>query len=270
VSPTAVYRRLRPFVGAAILLTLLLVGSDAFAQNDRAAMNRLNDEGFREFQAGRFANAAQKFRQAYDAFPDPNLRKNEAIAWFKAGRCNEALPAANAFLISEGTSEPDRLEARSVVANCKVEMAQNAIAAESWSLAEQLLDDAESLEPDDYARDQIALTRVDLAKARKQEARTPSPLGWILVGSGAAVVGGALVYWLVTIPDRRESETIATNDPDFDRVQARANTSRWLVPVALAAGGATTAVGIYLVLSPGGTGDDDAAPTALLGLRGRW
>lgn len=267
---TTVQRRCHiPLVGILTLLVLLSLATDAFAQDDREEMNRLNDDGFREFQAGRFANAAQRFRQAYDAFPDPNLRKNEAIAWFKAGKCNEALPAANAFLISDDTSEPDRLEARSVVANCKVEMAHKAIETQSWSLAEQLLDDAESLEPDPYARDQIALTRVDLAKARKQSAQRPSPVGWVLVGTGAAIVGGAIVYWLVTIPDRRESETIPTNDPDYDRVQGRARASRWLVPVSLAVGGAATAVGLYVVLTPGSP--DDAKPTtAGLGLRGRW
>ena len=248
-------------------LLVSLAPTVAFAQQNEAEMNRLNEEGFREFQAGRFAVAAARFRQAYEAFPEPNLRKNEAIAWFKAGQCDEAIPAANAFLIAPDTSEPDRLEARSIVANCKVEMAREATSAESWGLAERLLDEAESLEPDQYARDQIAMARVDLAAQRQAEPSKTSPVGWVLVGTGAAVVGGSVAYWLLTIPDRKESNTISPSDPDYDTVVARAKTSRWLVPVGLASGAAMTGIGIYLVVG----GNSSGKPTdATAGLVYRW
>lgn len=233
-------------------------------------MSRLNEEGFAEFQAGRYAAAAQRFREAYEAMADPNLRKNEAIAWFKAGRCNEAVPAANAFLISGAAHDADALEARSVVANCKVEMARDAIRAQSWPLASQLLDEAESLEPDQYARDQIALARVDLAQKRQVDERQPSVLGWALVGGGAAIIGGTLVYWLLTIPDRRESETIPMSDPDYEAISKRARTSRWLVPVALAGGAGLTGLGVYLVLSPPSKKPDSRPTTAAVGLSYRW
>lgn len=129
---------------------------------DADEMNRLNDEGFVEFRAGRYAEAAGRFREAYAAYPDPNLRKNEAVAWFKAGACDQAMPAANGFLIAPDTSDSDRLEARSILANCRVEMARKAFETQSWELATSLLDEAESLEPDRYAQDQIAIARVEM------------------------------------------------------------------------------------------------------------
>lgn len=246
----------------------MLAAPSAFADPATDRMNALNEEGFREFKAGRYATAALRFQEAYEASPDPNLRKNEAIAWFKAGRCDEAIPAANAFLIAGSANEADALEARSIVANCKVEMARDAIRAHSWSLAGQLLNEAESLQPDQYASDQIALARVDLAQRRQVEERGPSVLGWVFVGTGAAIIGGTFVYWALTIPDRAAVPT----DPGFDRSMKRARTSRWLVPTAFAVGGALTGTGIYLVLRPGsGDGGGGSSPaTAALGVRYRW
>lgn len=237
---------------------------------DEAQMNRLNEMGFEDFKAGRYAAAARLFRSAYEAFPDPNLRKNEAVAWFKAGKCDEAVAAANAFLIAPDTGESDRLEARSIIANCKVEMARDAVRSDSWTLAKQLLDEASSLEPDQYARDQIAIARVELAAKRKEEVSRPNPAGWVLVGTGAAVLGGTMVYWLLTIPDRKNSEMLSPSDPEFDATIKRARTSRWLVPAAFAGGAALTGVGIYLVLQGGKTSDDSRDSTALLGVTYRW
>lgn len=254
------------FVAAAMLVATM--PAVAFAQaGDEATMNRLNEEGFQEFRAGRFAVAAQKFREAYAASPSPNLRKNEAVAWFKAEKCDEAIPAANAFLIAPRTSEPDRLEARSIIANCKVEMAREAINSDSYSLATRLLDEAESLEPDQYARDQIAMARVDLAAHQSSSPKQTSPVGWVLVGTGAAMLGGSLVYWALTIPDRKKSNELSPSDPEYDSVSKRASTSRWLVPVTLAGGAAMAGIGIYLVV--GSTGKD-SGKTAMAGFTYRW
>ncbi len=251
-----------------MLLCLLLLPSLAFAETADERMTRLNAQGFEEFQAGRFAAAANRFREAYEAKPDPNLRKNEAIAWFKAGRCKEAVPAANAYLIAGPSVDSEAMEARSIVANCKVEMARDAIRARSWALADQLLDEADSLQPDQYAQDQVRQARLELATAQSEAPREVSVLGWVFVGTGAAIVGGTIVYWLLTIPDRRDSEQLPMTDPRWESVRKRARTSRWLVPVALAGGAALAGTGIYMVLNP--ATNREAGATAILGLRHRW
>lgn len=252
-----------------------LPGATAFAQADSdpavAEMNRLNEEGFVEFRAGRYAEAARRFNAAYQAFPDPNLRKNEAVAWFKAGMCDSAMPAANAFLIAPDTSEGDRLEARSIVANCRVELARGAMGSNNWKVAESLLDEAESLEPDQYARDQIAIARVEMAERKKSSGGSGSsggagPVGWAMVAAGAAVVGGTFVYWLLTIPDRDDSRNLSPMNPNYDRAARRARTSRWLVPLGLIGGASITGIGVYLVVS----GGEKSKPTATAGLTYRW
>ena len=262
-----------PRTAAVVIGCLVAIcSSPTFAQDAaRAAeMNRLNEEGFLEFRAGRFAEAAQRFRAAHEAVPDPNLRKNEAIAWFKAGRCDEAMPAANSFLIAADTAEPDRLEARSILANCRVEMAREAFVTENWKLAASLLDEAESMQPDDYAMDQIAIARVELVERksspRPQTTAKPSPAGWIMVASGAAIVGGTLAYWLLTIPDRDASRNLSPMHPDYDAVSRRARTSRWLVPVGVIGGAALAGVGVYLVVA----GEDRSTKQATAGLWYRW
>ncbi len=264
-------------VAAIVCLTTLGAGPVAAQQGDSAEMSRLNDEGFQEFRAGRFAEAARRFRAAYAAFPDPNLRKNEAVAWFKAGNCGEAMPAANTFLIAPATSDSDRLEARSILANCRVEMARGAFETGSWKLAESLLDEAESLQPDQYALDQIGIARVELSERKSSPSgastgRRAGPVGWIMVASGAAVVGGTLVYWLLTIPDRDMSRNISPMDPAFDAATRRARTSRWLVPIGIIGGATLTGIGLYLVLSGGGgdAGHGGSNSTAMAGLWYRW
>lgn len=221
-------------------------------------MSRLNEEGFAEFRAGRYEAAADLFRQAYEAMPDPGLQKNEAVAWFKAGQCDRAMPVANAFLISPHPSAADRLEARSIVANCRVEMARAAIDAGNFTIAETLLADAESLQPDSYAVDQIAIARVQLAQAKTETAPVDPPneqspaspntgrtVGWVLVGVGSSLAAAGATYWLVT-HDRRSSP-------------------QWVGPVGLASGAAIAGVGVYLVLA---NRANQATPVA--GVTYRW
>ena len=263
-----------------VVLALALLPMEAFAQEApseeaTAEMNRLNEEGFIEFRAGRYLEAAQRFRKAHEAVADPYLRKNEAVAWFKAGRCDEANTAANAFLIASDTSEDDRREARSIIANCRVEMAREAFSTRNWALAETLLDEAESLEPDQYALDQIAIARVELAELRKRPpgaqpggAGAARTAGWIMVGTGAAVLVGTMIYWLTTIDDRKDSNELPMDDPNYESARSRANTSRWLVPVGLVAGAALGGLGVYFVVSGGSAGK--SAPTVTANLHFRF
>lgn len=266
---TQFHQTLTTFVQVAFVLLTLCASSHAFAQEDAATMNRLNEEGFIEFRAGRYQEAAARFRAAYEAFPDPNLRKNEAVAWFKAGQCDQAIPAANSFLMAAEAGDADRLEARSILANCRVEMARAAIKSENLDLAETLLDEAESLEPDQYAKDQVAIARVELSERRSghrgQAGARPSVAGWVLVASGAAVVGGTLAYWGLSASDRKVSEDPL--HPDHERASKRARTSRWLVPVGLVGGGVFTGIGIYLVLAGSG---QDGSGGASAGMTYRW
>lgn len=241
--------------------------SAAFAQDDSERMIELNEEGFKAFSEERFEDAARAFEEAYEASPDPVLRKNEAIAWFKAGRCTDALTAANAFLLAENTQVQDKKEVRSVVANCKVGLAREALKAGSYDLAETMLAEAESLEPDDYARDQIGIVRVEIATARsasQEEAEvvvedqdegmdpgTVQTIGWVLSGTGIAITVTAIAYHIMALLDQSELEDISNDGGDrkrFNELQDSIGTARWAVPTLYVVGLVTGGAGATILL----------------------
>lgn len=258
-------------VVAWLLLVVFLAPSTAWAETAAERMERLNTKGVEAFQEGRFNDAARYFRQANDAQPDPNLRKNEAVAWFKAGNCDEAVPAANAFLIARDTHAEDEREARSIIANCKVGMARKAMKMGSFELADQLLVEAESLDPDDYARDQITMARVDLEAAKRGEGeRSGSPatraVGWSLIGIGAAGAVAGVITHVGAIRAGNELDEGRVDPARRTQLETRVARSRWLVPVLYGVGLGSAGVGLYLVLR----GAERNETSVAIGLRGTF
>jgi tetratricopeptide (TPR) repeat protein len=256
-------------LGAVCLHTAPVFADDADA---------LNQEGIDAFAAGDYVVAAEKFAEAYASEPDPVFRKSEAVAWFKAERCEPAIEAANAFLIEweEGGDAVD--EAESVIANCKIVLARDAMESESFDLAERLLFEAEDHARDDYTRDRISATRVDLAHARREAVAAPSdggdepptkevassgpaevsesaepketsnPAGPIGVISGATLVVSAGVWHVVTLlhtVPRLQAVADGGDFQEYERLARSVDTARWAVPALYAAGATTMGVGAW-------------------------
>lgn len=217
-------------------LTLLLVCSSAFAQVD-ADVARLNDEGLHAFAEGRYAEAADIFGRAYSLEPRAELLKNEAVAWYRAERCDQAVVAAKSFLDGPDVPAAEQSQMRSLMGACKVRLAQEAVEASSLDLATRLLDEVEAEEPDAVLRDRVAAVRAEIAKlqapapveapkphmnvfALDEIELTPTPveeepakvviapppqpvprshgaLGPVLTVGGASLLAGGLVYHLV-------------------------------------------------------------------------
>ena len=272
---------------AAILLIamcqLATIGSAAAQDPADQRGVELNNRGVEAFGAGRFAEAASYFGQAYDIVGDPAIRKNEAIAWFKAEDCEQAVGAANKFLLLDGTLGGDRAEITTIVANCKVEFANSAIEAGDTNLAEELLIEAEALNPDAHVRDQIKLVRVEIAR-KNREAKTlaaqaktadtstevseplPEPrsqvLEWTLIGSGGAIALAGFVYHAVALGWQTDFLAMASEggDPEtFDSLRKRVHTARIAVPVMYAVGALTAAAGVGLMVA---FEPPDASPTS--------
>lgn len=251
-------RKLIPLVAL-----VLVVFSSVTAFADEVA--ELNEEGIAAFENERFEEAAQKFRAAWSIEPDPSLRKNEAIAWFKAGRCEEALVAASSY-VGLGIDDPAaREDAESVIANCKVEFARDAMKVSDLDLAEKMLDEIEGLQVDEFTREQMNLARLDLARARDEaraEALPAEPerapetdddtLGWVLTGTGGVVFLTAVIYHLVMATSvASEHEEVGAAGEDrvrFDALSSQLDTARWLVPTLYVVGATTAGIGIYLIL----------------------
>lgn len=256
----------------AVLWAVPAVAADADA---------LNEEGLEAFSAGDFVAAAEKFAEAYASEPDPVFRKSEAVAWFKAERCDPAIKAANAFLLEWDEGGDAVGQAESVIANCKVELAEDAMEAASFELADRLLFEAEEHAQDQYTRDRISTTRVELASARRAAAgkdneddekndevetadgpdqTTPneddaatasprsSPIGPIGFFAGGAMLVTAAIWHavtlLATVP--RLEDAADGGDPDKHAKLGRAvDTARWAVPALYVAGATTMGVGAW-------------------------
>ncbi len=249
--------RLLPIAVSAVLWAF---SSIAYAQG----ADEWNDAGVAAFQGGDFVGAAENFGRAYAADADPIFRKSEAVAWFKAERCDEAITAANAFLLQWRGAAEETDEAASVVANCKVTLANSATEAESYDLAERLLFEADAIARDQYTRDRISAARVELATRRaavKDVVVAPPPQppprsivpAIATISVGGALVATAAVLHIVTLTSTvgrlKDAQTGAENE--HARIARSVDTARILVPTLYAAGGAVLGVGVWLWIKPG-------------------
>lgn len=181
-------------------------GEGAAGESSDSATRRmmlLNEQGFEAFERGDYADAAHKFEAAHRLVPDPILRKNAAIAWFKADRCREAREAAIFFLVAEGTVRQDRLEARSVLTHCRLNDAAAALEVGDTTRASQIVAWAEVLQTDEQVQLRLDEMRQELAGGRyASESATPL-LGWTLIGMGAAVLASSAALHL-SLPDGQQ------------------------------------------------------------------
>ena len=267
-------------------LVLNVAAAHAQPTDDEAAYD-LNEAGLEAFEEQRFEDAARAFAKAWTLSRDESLRKNEALAWFRAGRCDEAVVAANKFLLTDQIEEADRNDIHSVIANCKVDFAKRAVDAAHLDLAENLLRDADASAQDDFTRDRIAAVRVDLAAARdaaavplEPEIRTvfvsePSPpvLEIGLIATGATIAAGALTYHLVAHGWQREffrmeRGEVAADEARFNQLRKRVHVARVLVPLLYAVGVGTAAAGatMLVLVEP----EPDGGAVAWFTLRGEF
>lgn len=237
------------------------------AQDRNAQGLELNDKGIEAFEAGRYTEAADSFQKAYDILGDPAIRKNEALAWFKAEECDNAVAAANKFLLLEGTVAEDHREMETVIANCKVTIARKAVDAGEVDVAKRLLAEAEQLEPDAYVQDQIKLVRIEIAKRENPEAdpaedpaldaaaAAPEPrapiLEYTLIGAGGALFTAGLLYHVIALGWQSEFLRMTTEGGDsqrFESLRDRVHTARVVVPILYGLGIAGAATGVALLM----------------------
>ncbi|MFW5968340.1 MAG: hypothetical protein ACOCV2_12520, partial [Persicimonas sp.] len=202
--------------------------------DDHRRMLRLNDEGFEAFEEGDFVEAAEKFEKAHEYVPDPNLRKNAAIAWFHAGNCREATRAASFFLVADEMTVADRIEARSVLGHCRLDDTEEALERGRYRRAQRLVDYVDALETDERVEERLAGVRMAVAEesaGRPGLARADT--GWVLVGLGAAIVAGNALYHATSARQRDRLAQFEDEDSHpIRRAQLAENldTADWLVP----------------------------------------
>lgn len=256
------------------VLLCLACSVPAFAQD----IVELNEKGITAFQEGRFAEAAGFFQKAYANEAQPPLKKNEAVAWFKAGKCPEAMTAAKQYLALETGVELSVKETQAVMVDCNLKMAQAALKEDGFDKAEKHLDAADSYTPDEDAELEIASTRASIAQRKteikeerekakaeaeaKREAEerasrrgTMRNVGLGVAGGGAAIILGTLVYHSVmafgVAPKFKDTAAAGDDRAEYDRLGKRLETANWLIPTFYALGLAAGGVGAYLWWSNG-------------------
>lgn len=289
----------------ALVLTcigLLFVASPVAAQQEE--VRELNARGLEAFSKGEYVEAAELFGRAYALDPQGELLKNQAVAWYKAERCTEAVESAHQFLLRGDVVPDERKEIQGLLGACKVRLAREALDAGSFELAEKLLDDVEAMNPDPVLADRVALVRVEIAKKRsatqaeqaetgtlvvpldglepreqdevevdrEQDRSSTSGSGWSLVGIGSAMLVGGLVYHIVAAtslqPEFREVAAAGVDRQRYDDLDRSLRTANVLVPTLYGMGAAVATTGIFLVVrKPADSGGDEVV---LLGVSGTF
>lgn len=268
-----------------IIVTLMvcLSSGTAFAKK-RSPVKQLNDEGITAFEAGDFELAAKKFFEAWNIDQDPTLRKNEAIAWFKANKCKEASEAGASYLDSGAADEETRSEMKAILANCRVAYAREAADVRDFNLAEKFLVEAEGFAETAVPKENIQLARLDIARIKdehdkeirqqallneakvKSESESESEMNWpaIVTGTGAVILTSAIVYHIVAATyyasEYEDSAKQGTDRPRYDELASSLDTARWLVPTLYALGATTTGVGVWFLYND--SADTSAAPSS--------
>ncbi len=233
----------RKFALILSVLTHLVVSTPAYAQE--STVRELNARGLEAFGEGRFSDAAESFDRAYALEPRPELLKNEAVAWYKAERCEEAVEAAHQYLGAPELAPADRDEISALLNACKVKLAGEAIEAGSLSLAERLLDEVEASSPDAVLADRAARVRIELARARKEQGTRTNDT------SDASDVG-AVAMDASADDDTPTGRQDASHDTAFTRVEdpgpARGSAVGWPL-IGLGAASLAGAVVYHVVMA---------------------
>jgi tetratricopeptide (TPR) repeat protein len=125
------YRAVLRIVGASMLVGGLAVhaAQPAFAQDNKARAAALDVQARKAFAEGSFADAAQHFRDAYEAVPHPSTKYNEGMAWDKANDGPRAADAYAQALASSGLDDARTTAARERLAELERTLAILSISA---------------------------------------------------------------------------------------------------------------------------------------------
>lgn len=242
--------------------------------------------------ADNFEIGAVKFRQAYDSYADPVLLNNEMIAWYRADDCRNALVPARAYLEQydqegDDVSPDDRRNIETVMIDCHLELAEEALDDDNAVLANYHLDMLSDAEPEDDDRQRYDNLREDLEQQADDQpvatAASTSPdtssgwsdthLGWTQIAGGIAAAGIGLSMHTVALSRQSHLRDLSEDDPDrFETLQddwsGYQNTARWVVPSLYLVGAAAIGSGTYFLLRDSEDDDLTVSPTVAPGETG--
>lgn len=213
---------------AALAASLLLVStaSPVLAQEgDAELMQEYVDRASKAFQQGEYADAGALFMRAYEVKSEPVLLKNAMVAYYSDGDCASAVDKGQMYLDAQkkqGTLDAtdaekrqidlDKKDAKKVISKCRLRTADIALNQNDLAAAQRAIDGIEAyvVEEDEVKllveikgrvkemedsiaaqkRDPVVTPPPETSKPQDRSVSNQAIAGWILVGSGAAVLGG--------------------------------------------------------------------------------
>lgn len=244
-------------------------------EEDHQRMLELSAEGNELYEAGQFGDAAAIYQEAWDAYPQPILLKNQMITRYLIEECETAIELGEQFLDSGEASKEDEEDVEAVFGECSLDLAEEAIGDEQWEEADQWLEfgepylfeaqlerEAEDLEQrvDEQAPEAESLDEIDDPGRSTREVA-----GWSLGGLGVATLLGAGIWhghW-----EWANSRTSDIDDPAErlereQQLEDRYDTVSWAIPTMYGVGLAAGLTGAGMLLWPTISGDDE--PAALI------
>jgi tetratricopeptide (TPR) repeat protein len=265
---------MRPLALAALLLAGL-----AFAAPSKgsAQAKELATEADKLYKDNKYAEAAAKLQQAYDAEPNPTYIYNIARAWDQAGELQKALDTYRQYvaqpsdqtkpdLVRKANLAMDRL--RTLVA--KAEADKQVQAAEKQRLEDEA---NKARERADAEADAARLQREALAakdKAAREDAEKKSNsqkiVAYTVGGVGVAALGTSLALAFVT-QGAKNQYTQATTLEQKDALKGQVQTLAAVTDVVLVVGVAAAVTAIILY-PKGGEAPKGSVSVALVPLSG--
>ncbi|RVU43565.1 hypothetical protein EA187_12115 [Lujinxingia sediminis] len=255
--------------------SLVMVSSTtAWAQEGDAhqEMLRLSAEAQEQYDAGQLQEAADTYREAYAAYPQPILLKNEMIARYLIEDCDRSMELAQGFEASGEATAEDELDLAAVYADCSLVLASASLEAGELEEARQQLTLGESHWDEELAGEGEALwERLGRAQTER-EAQAQSlaassaassaieappevggaPVGgWVLTAGGVVGIVGASAWYLSSRGDVEELQEVAAEGIDrarYEELSDSVATARWGVPTLYALSGLATVGGILWVV----------------------
>lgn len=245
-------------------------GGEELGRND-AAMEAMEGEeakshfriGGTLYNEGRFNEAAEEFRKAYELSGKPALLFNMYIAYRDAGRTEQAVEALRSYL-DQAEAVPDRRQLRT-----RLEAMEETLASRGSEPAGASEDRAESAPGGGAEPSAVA----DAGGPPEPEEDGGSALPWVIAGTGAAMIVAASMTGIIALNKTANIEDACGDDnvcpPDFPLEQEREETRRWvratdvLWPIGAAALG--TGLLLFFLMDD----DGDAPVEAAAGCTGR-
>lgn len=243
---------------AIVLFAGLSLAAPAAAQTDSEAEARHHFRlGEAHYESGHFREAAEEFEAAYRLSQRPPLLHNLYVAWRDAGELERAADALRRFL------EVGNVENATILRRRLAEL-ERLIEERGGDVPD---DDDDDDDPEPEPR--VSADAAAPASSSSSGGGGPSPVGWVVLGVGAAAVVAGAITGGVALSMNDELASTCPNlecPPGYDHASrtstgsALALTTDILLPV----GGVAVATGIVLllVLQEGG---DDASAAAICG-----